>query len=103
MRTAAGGGPTYARTEPPRNIKGNAASAPVRFTSTRSPGKNPGAETSTVIVAVWRPWVKVSDSGEREIVTPGVVENAKLETGRTSFGRRPSPWTRISKRTEGVA
>ena len=54
--------------------------APISDTSIAFPGKNPGAETDTVIVSSGRPWVRFKDSAERDWITPGVVLNWKLET-----------------------
>src|SRR5438046_4282710 len=54
--------------------------APVSETTAASPGKNPGADTDTVMVSSGRPWVKFKDSAERDRLRPAVLLNWKLET-----------------------
>src|SRR6267378_972458 len=74
------------------------ALAPVTEISTACPEKNPGAETETRIVAVGRPWVKFTDSGEMETITPGVALNVKPETCNVAGTGAPMRRTSISKR-----
>src|SRR5207249_5593993 len=54
--------------------------APVRETTAASPGKNPGADTDTVMVSSGRPWVRFKDSAERDRTRPEVLLNWKLDT-----------------------
>src|SRR5437016_14601497 len=70
--------------------------APVSETSTTSPGKNPGADTDTVIVSSGRPWVRFMDSAERERITPGVMLNWKLDACQVADPERPSARARIA-------
>src|SRR2546427_4894269 len=72
--------------------------APVNDISTACPEKNPGAETETRIVAVGRPWVKFTDSGETETITPDVAANVKLETCNIAWPGTPTRRAWISKR-----
>src|SRR5438309_6341635 len=72
--------------------------APVSETSTTSPGKNPGADTDTVIVSSGRPWVRFMDSAERDRITPGVVLNWKLEICQVTDGGIATARARIWNR-----
>src|SRR6266550_1071373 len=60
--------------------------APIKETLSTSPGKNPGADTDTVIVSSGRPWVRFMDSAERDRIKPGVALNRKLDTCHVTDG-----------------
>src|SRR5947199_10868656 len=69
--------------------------APVRETTAASPGKNPGADTDTVMVSSGRPWVRFKDSAERDRTRPEVWLNWKLDTCEIEDCCTPMarPWT----------
>src|SRR6267143_1880994 len=96
-----GGATTYARIGSDDIDTGTEASetlAPVNKISTACPEKKPGAETETRIVAAGRPWVKFTDSGEMETITPAVALNVKPETCNVAGAGAPTRRARISKR-----
>src|SRR5439155_280380 len=70
----------------------------IRETSTTSPGKNPGADTDTVIVSSGRPWVRFMDSAERDRIKPGVALNWKLDSCHVTDGGMAMARARIWKR-----
>src|SRR5438132_7534795 len=72
--------------------------APRAVTSITSPGKNPGADTDTVIVSSGRPWVRFMDSAERDRIKPGVALNWKLDTCHVTAGEMAMARARIWNR-----
>src|SRR5438094_1053363 len=82
--------------------------APVSETTAASPGKNPGADTDTVMVSSGRPWVKFKDSAERDRLRPavlwignwkpsitGVAAPPEARAGPGKTGAARLPWTAV--------
>src|SRR6266581_4693534 len=109
IRTTDGEETKYARTGPPRTKTGSGANAPsfadapVTSTWMDCPGKNPGAETDAVITGAGWPWVKVTDSAERDTKTPGVAFNRIDDATHVVAAGMPSARTRIVKSEVGPA
>src|SRR5437016_8947217 len=96
--TLEGGEEMYARVIVLWTNTGTELFAPIRETSTTLPGKNPGADTDTVIVSSGRPWVRFMDSAEKDRIKPGVALNWKLDTCHVTDGGMAMARARIWNR-----